>query len=68
LGITHNSLTEQQEQRLWITRDFSLTVEKMAVEQNRSLRAVSIRYGELSFLLKESANYEYNDQLGLVVG
>ena len=68
LGITHNLLTEQQEQRLWITRDFSLTVEKMAVEQNRSLRAVSIRYGELSFLLKESANYEYNDQLGLVVG
>lgn len=67
LGITIQPLTEKALQRLWLTRDYQTSIEKMSEQQKRSMHAISMRYGELSFRHDEKQRYIYNDQLGLVV-
>lgn len=66
LNISYVALTEQQEVRLWLKRSYQSSVKKIAAEKELSERKVSMRYGELSFLKKEGADYEYSDQLGWV--
>jgi len=66
LSITTQKLTESAQQRLWLTRNYQTSIETMSEDQERSLRAVSMRYGELSFRHNENKEYVYNDQLGLV--
>ncbi|MGH1541491.1 MAG: type I-F CRISPR-associated helicase Cas3f [Arenicella sp.] len=65
LGIQRQSLTNQQIQRLWLQRDFNQSVEQLAEQQEKSLRSISIRYGELSFRHSEGKRYGYSDQLGV---
>ena len=66
LGITHQQLSPQAQNKLWLLRDYEKLIEGLADEQERSLRSASMRFGELSFPYKEGKQYIYNDQLGLV--
>lgn len=66
LNIQRISLSEQAQQRLWLTRDFDQSCITLAGEHNLSQRRISLRYGELSFRHDEKKQYGYNDQLGLV--
>jgi len=66
LGITVNKLSERAQTNLWLARDFSELIEGLAQQQEKSLRSVSLRYGELSFPHQAGKQYSYNDQLGLV--
>ena len=62
LQITKIEIDDNLKDGLWIERDYNLLVEKF----KKSKRAVSIKYGELSFGCHEGSQYEYSDQFGLV--
>ena len=65
LSIEQFELGEQQQQRLWLSRDYEQLLAEQANE-NESLFKVSCRLGEISFTQwSEAANYAYNPQLGL---
>ncbi|WJG10669.1 type I-F CRISPR-associated helicase Cas3f [Aliiglaciecola sp. LCG003] len=66
LNIQRIALSEQAQQRLWLTRDFDQSCIALADGQELSQRRISLRYGELSFRHDEKKRYGYNDQLGLV--
>jgi CRISPR-associated endonuclease/helicase Cas3 len=66
LNIQRITLSEQAEQRLWLTRNFDQSCLALADQQELSQRRISLRYGELSFPHDEKKQYGYNDQLGLV--
>jgi CRISPR-associated endonuclease/helicase Cas3 len=66
LNIQRIELSKKVKSRLWLTRNFDGSCEKMAGEQDLSQRIISLRYGELSFSHNEKKQYVYNDQLGLV--
>jgi CRISPR-associated endonuclease/helicase Cas3 len=66
LNIKRITLSQQANQRLWLTRDFDQSCLALADEQESSQRRISLRYGELSFSHNEKKHYGYNDQLGLV--
>ncbi|PKG99343.1 type I-F CRISPR-associated helicase Cas3f [Paraglaciecola sp. MB-3u-78] len=66
LNIQRITLSEQAQQRLWITRDFDQSCKALVDDQYLSQRRISLRYGELSFPHDEKKQYGYNDQLGLV--
>ena len=53
--------------RLWLVRSFQAEVELLAEQQERGLRQVSARYGELGFPHNDKETYEYSDQFGLVM-
>lgn len=65
-GITHVSLTEKMKERLWLERSYVETVQQMARDRELSCRAVTLRYGELTFRRYEGKSYMYSDQLGIV--
>ncbi len=66
LGIKRVDLKPELADRLWLLRDYGAEIEALAERQDKSLRSISMRYGELSFPYNEKANYEYSDQFGLV--
>ena len=66
LNIQRITLSEQAQQRLWLTRDFDHSCIALADQQALSQRRISLRYGELNFSHDEKKQYGYNDQLGLV--
>lgn len=66
LCIRHSDLTEDEKKRLWLVRDYTGSITRMAEAQDRSRFAMAIRYGELSFTQRANKNYVYNDQLGMV--
>jgi CRISPR-associated endonuclease/helicase Cas3 len=66
LNIKRIELSPEAKSRLWLMRSFDQSCIELADQQERSLRSVSIRYGELSFPHDEKKQYGYNDQLGLV--
>jgi CRISPR-associated endonuclease/helicase Cas3 len=66
LNIQRITLSEQAQQRLWLTRDFEHSCIALADQQELSQRRISLRYGELNFSHDENNQYGYNDQLGLV--
>ena len=66
LGIVRTETLGQSEiNRLWLQRSFQAEVEALAEKQEQSWRHISLRYGELGFLHRDGAKYEYSDQLGL---
>ncbi|GAC19768.1 type I-F CRISPR-associated helicase Cas3f [Paraglaciecola arctica] len=67
LNIQRIALSEQAQQRLWLTRDFDQSCIALADRQELSQRRISLRYGELNFRHDEKKQYGYNDQLGLVI-
>lgn len=66
LNIQRITLSDQAQQRLWLTRDFDRSCVALADEQELSQRRISLRYGELNFRHDERKQYGYNDQLGLI--
>jgi CRISPR-associated endonuclease/helicase Cas3 len=66
LNIKRVNLKPESAARLWLARDYETEVDVLAEQQEKSLRSISMRYGELSFPHSEKANYEYNDQFGLI--
>jgi len=66
LNIKQTQLLESDKSRLWLERDYLNLLGQYAEIQGLTERQISLRYGELSFIQRDSAEYEYNDQLGLV--
>ena len=67
LQIQHVELTEYERCNLWLERDYaSLLDEYIEDEVLPTARQVSLRYGELSFVIRDGEQYEYSDQFGLV--
>ncbi len=66
LQIDHQRLNKSQADRLWLKRDYEKLLEQYAEQQDCSKKAISLRYGELSFIYREGQEYEYSDQFGLV--
>jgi len=62
LQINKIEIDNEMKEGLWLERDYNALVE----EFEGSKRAVSIKYGELSFGYFEGSEYEYSDQFGLV--
>lgn len=65
LKIHPRDINESQEKRLWLKRDYGELLEQYAIKQDCSRKAISLRYGELSFVHREDQEYEYSDQFGL---
>ncbi len=66
LGIHRAKMTKEAMEKLWLIRDFETEVAHQSEKLERSMRSTSIRLGELVFPANQNAEYEYNDQLGLV--
>jgi len=62
LQIEKKEIDDEMKDGLWLHRDYNALIE----EFDKSKRAVSIKYGELSFGYYEGSEYEYSDQFGLV--
>ncbi|WP_345881731.1 type I-F CRISPR-associated helicase Cas3f [Shewanella algae] len=66
LNIQHQPLAPEQQQKLWLQRDYGELVNQYSTSAEQEF-ATSVRYGEISFIYREgSQQYSYNDQLGLV--
>ena len=67
LNITRIELTEKEQQNLWLDRNYQeLLANYISEPWLISLKRVSLRYGEINMVERENAQYEYNDQFGLV--
>jgi CRISPR-associated endonuclease/helicase Cas3 len=62
LQIKREEIDDEMKKGLWLKRDYNTLVEKF----DKSKRAISIKYGELSFGYCEGSAYEYSDQFGLI--
>ncbi|CAA6799427.1 MAG: CRISPR-associated helicase Cas3, Yersinia-type [uncultured Sulfurovum sp.] len=62
LQINKIKIDDTIKKGLWLERDYNALVEGFS----KSKRAISIKYGELSFTYYEGSEYEYSDQFGLV--
>lgn len=67
LNITRASLTKGETQNLWLERNYQQLLPKHISEPwLTTLKRVSLRYGEINLVERENAQYEYNDQFGLI--
>lgn len=66
LNIQHQLLAPNQQQKLWLQRDYTELVSLYSPSTEQEF-STSVRYGEISFIYREgNQQYSYNDQLGLV--
>ncbi|SEI63396.1 CRISPR-associated endonuclease/helicase Cas3 [Allopseudospirillum japonicum] len=66
LNISHQPLAPEQQEKLWLQRDYSELVSQYSPNAEQEY-AISVRYGEISFTHREGhQQFIYNDQLGLV--
>ncbi len=66
LNIRHESLTADQQDKLWLQRDYSQLLKAYSSDTEQEY-ITSIKFGELSLIHREGVQeYSYNDQLGLV--
>lgn len=66
LNIKHLDMDKNEQQNLWLKRHYSTL---LATEEKRwhlDRGRCSLRFGELSLVLRDNIEYEYNDQFGLV--
>jgi CRISPR-associated endonuclease/helicase Cas3 len=67
LNITRVSLTPKETQNLWLERNYQqLLPQHISEPWLTTLKRVSLRYGEINMVERDNAQYEYNDQFGLV--
>ncbi|MBL4911150.1 MAG: type I-F CRISPR-associated helicase Cas3 [Alteromonadaceae bacterium] len=67
LNITQVEISDKALTNLWLKRDYqTLLSEYISEPWLNSPRRVSLRYGEINFIERENARYQYNDQFGLV--
>jgi CRISPR-associated endonuclease/helicase Cas3 len=66
-NIARTELTNKEKQNLWIERHYQKLLPQYISEPRlTTLKLVSLRYGEINFVERENARYQYNDQFGLV--
>jgi CRISPR-associated endonuclease/helicase Cas3 len=66
LGIKHEALSPEQQQKLWLQRDYISLLSQYS-KDSESEYLTSIKYGEVSIIETDRIQtYSYNDQLGLV--
>lgn len=66
-NIKQIELTEKQQKNLWFERNYQQLLANYLSEPWLTTRKrVSLRYGEINMVERENAQYEYNDQFGLV--
>lgn len=67
LNITRVQLSESERNNLWLERNYQqLLPQHISEPWLTTLKRISLRYGEINFVERENAQYEYNDQYGLV--
>ena len=66
LNITRGELSEVEQRNLWLSRDYLNLLAQYSERNEMSKRRISLRYGELSLVMREGYEYEYSDQFGLV--
>lgn len=67
LNISKVQLSEKEKQNLWLERNYQqLLTQYLSDPYLTTLKYVSLRYGEINMVERENAQYEYNDQFGLV--
>ncbi len=68
-NISQFSLTQRQQERLWLSRDYKQILSIQAEQSGISLLNAALRYGELLFRepreYQSAPSYLYNDNLGL---
>lgn len=66
LDIEHQALPSEQQQKLWLQRDYETLLSQFSTE-SKSEYLTSIKYGEVSVIETDGIQkYSYNDQVGLV--
>lgn len=66
LNIQHQPFAKEQQQKLWLQRDYSKLVAEYSESEEQEF-ITSVKYGEVSFTERdENVEFSYNDQLGLV--
>lgn len=66
LRIKRAELDPVVKARLWIERDYLSALEEQSIKRGKTKKEVSLLFGELGYVHREGAEYEYNDQFGLV--
>ncbi len=66
LQIHQNDITPNQKKRLWMQQNYKGLLDLYAEQKDCSMKTISLRYGELSFVHRENNGYEYSDQFGLI--
>ncbi len=68
LRIQHDELSENEQENLWLKRDYSSLLGQYSEQQELSKSKISLRYGELNLIIRKDGDtkYKYNDQYGLV--
>ncbi|WP_322802845.1 type I-F CRISPR-associated helicase Cas3f [Vibrio alfacsensis] len=66
LNIQHCPLAPEQQQNLWLQRDYRQLIDEYSPDDAQVL-STAMKYGEISFIHRDGEQeYSYNDQLGLV--
>ncbi|MGR5205465.1 type I-F CRISPR-associated helicase Cas3f [Vibrio sp. PNB23_22_7] len=66
LNIQHCPLAPEQQQNLWLPRDYRQLVDEYSPDETAVFGA-AMKYGEISFIHRDGEKeYSYNDQMGLV--
>ena len=67
LNITRVQLSATEKENVWLERNYQqLLAQYLSEPWLTTLKRVSLRYGEINMVKRENAQYEYNDQFGLV--
>jgi CRISPR-associated endonuclease/helicase Cas3 len=67
LNISRVQLSDKEKQNVWLERNYQqLLAQYLSEPWLTSIKRVSLRYGEINIVERENAQYEYNDQFGLV--
>ena len=64
-GISRFALSDREQLRLWLPRDFPISLNQQSDRIGKSQRATSMRYGEINFRHSDKKRYGYNDDLGI---
>ncbi len=68
--IEHYDLTDLEQSRWWLSRDYEVLLENMAEQKDISLEKAALRYGEISVRITDKdilrgSEFAYCDQLGM---
>jgi len=64
--IQHYQLSDSEKENLWLERNYQELLDEYAEKQDSNKKRISLRFGELNFVLRDNTEYQYNDQFGLV--
>jgi CRISPR-associated endonuclease/helicase Cas3 len=67
LQIERVDLKMEWSARLWLERDYLSALENQSIKRGKNKKEVSLLFGEIGFVHRDGAKYEYNDQFGLTL-